>query len=143
MSACFVPHQKPTARCPSVVSPFPRKLSASTLVMVLLATLTLLSTSGTGETQRTESASARTRKGEVVINNFSFSPKILTLSTGATATWINGDNVPHVIASTDKQFKKSAVLKPGGRFSNTFVTAGTYPYFCSIHPRMTGKMIVK
>jgi len=143
MSACFVPHQKPTARCLSVVSPFPRKLSTGTLVMVLLATLTLPSTSGTGETQRAESASARTRKGEVLINNFSFSPKILTLSVGATAIWINRDNVPHVIASTDKQFKKSAVLKPGGSFSNTFVTSGIYSYFCSIHPLMTGRIIVK
>jgi len=143
MSACFVPHQKPTARCLSVVSPFPRKLSTGTLVMVLLATLTLPSTSGTGETQRTESASARTRKGEVLINNFSFSPKILTLSVGATTTWINRDNVPHVIASTDKQFKKSAVLKPGGSFSNIFVTSGIL-LLLLFHPlRMTGKIIVK
>ena len=111
--------------------------------MVLLATLTLPSTSGTGETQRTESASARTRKGEVLINNFSFSPKILTLSVGATATWINRDNVPHVIASTDKQFKKSAVLKPGGSFSNIFVTSGILLLLLFHPPRMTGKIIVK
>ena len=143
MSASFVPHQKPTARCLSVVSPFPRKLSTGTLVMVLFATLALLTTSCAGETESRESGSARTTKGQIVINNFSFSPKILTLSLGATATWINRDNVPHVIASTDKLFKKSAVLKPGESFSNTFVTAGTYSYFCSIHPRMTGKIIVK
>lgn len=142
-SAFFVAHQKPTTRCLSVVSPFPRTLNTGILVVILFAIVTLFSTSDAGETQRTESASARTGKGEVLINNFSFSPKILTLSLGATATWINRDNVPHVIASTDKQFKKSAVLKPGQSFSNAFVTAGTYSYFCSIHPRMTGKIIVK
>ncbi len=143
ISASFVPYQKPTARCLFVVSPFPRKLSTGTLVMVLFATLALLTTSCAGETESRESASARTSKGQIVINNFSFSPKILTLSLGATATWTNRDNVPHVIASTEKRFKESAVLKPGESFSNAFVTGGTYSYFCSIHPRMTGKIIVK
>jgi plastocyanin len=143
MSASFVPYQKPTARCVFVVSPFPRKLSTGTLVMFLFATLAFLTTTCAEETESRESASARTSKGQIVINNFSFSPEILTLSLGATATWTNRDNVPHVIASTDKRFKESAVLKTGGSFSNAFVTAGTYSYFCSIHPRMTGKIIVK
>src|SRR6266576_4657289 len=138
MSASFVPHQKPTARCVFVVSPFPRKVSTGIVVMVLFAILTLLTTSCAAETESRESASARTTKGQIIINNFSFSPTILTLSLGATATWTNRDNVPHVIASTEKRFKESAVLKPGESFSNAFVTAKTYSYFCSIHPRMTG-----
>ena len=143
MSASFVPYQKPTARCQCVVSQVPRTLSTGILVVVLFAMLTLVSTSDAGQTRRIESTPARSGKGEVLVNNFRFSPKILTLSLGATVTWINRDNVPHVIASADKQFQKSAVLKPGESFSNTFVTAGTYSYFCSIHPRMTGKIIVK
>jgi Plastocyanin len=82
-------------------------------------------------------------KTEVVIDNFSFSPKTTAVPIGATVTWTNHDNVPHVITSADDQFKKSPLLKAGQRFSNPFATAGTYSYFCSIHPRMTGKIIVK
>ena len=65
------------------------------------------------------------------------------LTTGATVTWTNHDSVPHLVMSADDQFKKSPVLKTGQRFSNTFAAAGTYSYFCSIHPRMTGEIIVK
>jgi plastocyanin len=57
-------------------------------------------------------------------------------------TWTNHDNVSHAVTSADNQFKKSPILKSGQRFSNTFAAAGTYSYFCSIHPRMTGKLIV-
>jgi plastocyanin len=82
-------------------------------------------------------------KTDVVIDNFSFSPKTSAVPAGATVTWTNHDNVPHVVTSADDQFKKSPVLKVGQRFSNTFATAGTYSYFCSIHPRMTAQIIVK
>jgi plastocyanin len=77
------------------------------------------------------------------MDNFRFSPKTFTVPAGATVTWTNHDNVPHVVTSADDQFQKSPVLKAGQSFSNTFATAGTYFYFCSIHPRMTGKIIVK
>jgi plastocyanin len=95
------------------------------------------------ESDNKELAPAKGTKTEVVINNFSFSPKILTVTAGATVTWTNHDNVPHAVTSADNQFKKSLVLKAGQSFSNTFATAGTYSYFCSIHPRMTGNIIVK
>jgi plastocyanin len=84
-------------------------------------------------------ASARVIKTEVAIDNFSFSTNTLTLPARATVTWTNNDNVPHVVASADNQFQKSAVLKSGRSFSHTFVTTGTYSYFCSIHSRMTEK----
>jgi plastocyanin len=87
--------------------------------------------------------STKGSKTEVVIDNFSFSPRTFTAPVGATVTWTNHDSVPHVVTSADDQFKKSPVLKTGQRFSNTFATAGTYSYFCSIHPRMTGKITVK
>jgi Plastocyanin len=51
--------------------------------------------------------------------------------------------VPHVVASADDQFKKSGALDTDESFSHTFTTAGNYTYFCSIHPHMTGKIIVK
>jgi plastocyanin len=95
------------------------------------------------EPETRESAPAKATKTEVVIDNFSFSPKTFTVPAGATVTWTNHDNVPHVVASINNQFEKSLALKAGQSFSRTFTTAGTYSYFCSIHPRMTGKIIVK
>jgi plastocyanin len=81
---------------------------------------------------------------EVKIDNFSFGPVTLTVPAGATVTWINRDDIPHTVVSTDdsKMFK-SKVLDTDEKFSFTFSKAGTYPYFCSIHPKMTGKVIVQ
>ena len=72
-------------------------------------------------------------KAEVVIDNFSFLPKEITVPVGTTVTWTNHDDVPHVVASADDQFKKSGALDTDERFSHTFSTAGNYTYFCSIH----------
>jgi len=105
--------------------------------------LALLSSTHGKDSQTRESAPVKATKTEVAIDNFSFSPNALTVSVGATVTWTNHDNVPHVVSSADNQFKKSNVLKTGQGFSHTFATTGTYSYFCSIHPRMTGKIIVK
>jgi plastocyanin len=57
-------------------------------------------------------------------------------------TWINHDDAPHKVVSTDKKFV-SPVLDTDGRFTYTFTTPGTYEYFCSVHPHMTGKVIVQ
>jgi len=103
----------------------------------------LLSSIRGKESEVRDLASAKATRTEVVIDNFSLSPKTFTAPVGATVTWTNHDSVPHVGTSADDQFKKSPVLKTGQRFSNTFTTAGTYSYFCSIHPRMTGEIIVK
>ena len=81
---------------------------------------------------------------EVKIDNFSFGPMNLTVAVGTTVTWINRDDIPHTVVSTDndKTFK-SKVLDTDEKFSFTFTKAGTYPYFCSIHPKMTATVIVK
>jgi len=79
---------------------------------------------------------------EVKIDNFSFSPAELRVPVGATITWTNRDDIPHTVVSTDKVFK-SKVLDTDEKYSFTFGTAGTYTYFCSIHPKMTGKVIVQ
>ena len=81
---------------------------------------------------------------EVKIDNFSFGPVTLTVPAGGTVTWINRDDIPHTVVSTDdsKTFK-SKVLDTDEKFSFTFSKAGTYPYFCSIHPKMTGKVVVQ
>jgi plastocyanin len=78
----------------------------------------------------------------VTIDNFSFNPKDLTVSKGTTVTWINRDDVPHTIVSTEQKFRSKA-LDTGDRFSFTFNDSGTYAYFCSVHPMMTGRVLVK
>jgi plastocyanin len=79
---------------------------------------------------------------EVKIDNFVFGPAAITVPVGTTVTWINRDDIPHTVVSTDKVFK-SKVLDTDEKFSFTFTKPGEYPYFCSIHPKMTGKVMVQ
>ena len=78
---------------------------------------------------------------EVKVDNFSFGPAALTVAVGTTVTWTNRDDIPHTIVSTEKVFK-SKVLDTDEKFAFTFDKAGTYSYFCSIHPKMTGSVVV-
>jgi amicyanin len=75
------------------------------------------------------------------VDNFSFSPTKSAVPVGSTITWTNRDDVPHNIVSTDRKFK-SPVLDTNEQFSHRFDEPGTYDYFCSLHPRMTGQVIV-
>jgi plastocyanin len=79
---------------------------------------------------------------EVKIDNFSFSPQTITIKPGTTIVWTNRDDIPHTVVSDDKVFK-SKVLDTDEKFSFTFDKAGNFPYFCSVHPKMTGKVIVQ
>ena len=79
---------------------------------------------------------------EVKIDNFVFGPETITVPVGATVTWTNKDDIPHTVVSTDGVFK-SKVRDTDEKFSYTFTKAGTYPYYCSVHPKMTGKVVVQ
>lgn len=79
---------------------------------------------------------------EVKIDNFSFTPPTITVATGTQVTWTNRDDIPHNVVSDDKTFK-SKTLDTDEKFSFTFTKPGTYSYFCSIHPKMTGKIVVQ
>jgi plastocyanin len=81
-------------------------------------------------------------KSEVKIDNFSFSPASLEIKAGTTVTWTNADDIPHTVVSNDKIFK-SKVLDTDQKFSFTFDKPGSYPYFCSLHPKMTAKVVVQ
>jgi plastocyanin len=81
-------------------------------------------------------------KAEVKIDNFVFGPQTITVSVGTTVTWTNKDDIPHTVVSTDGVFK-SKVRDTDETFSYTFNKAGTYSYFCSVHPKMTGKVMVQ
>jgi len=97
-----------------------------------------------GRRQLTAAAQEKASVSEVKIDNFSFGPATLTVAVGTTVTWTNRDDIPHTVVSTDdtKTFK-SRVLDTDEKFSFTFSKAGTYPYFCSIHPKMTARVIVQ
>jgi plastocyanin len=104
---------------------------------VLAAAVFLVSGPGGFTASAEQAASA-----EVKIDNFSFGPGTLTVPAGTTVTWTNRDDIPHTVVSDDKVFK-SKVLDTDEKFSYTFTKPGTYGYFCSIHPKMTGKVVVQ
>jgi plastocyanin len=78
----------------------------------------------------------------VKIGNFTFSPQVLTVAPGTTVTWANEDDTPHTVVANDKSFRSKA-MDTDERYSMTFAKPGTYDYFCSLHPHMTAKIVVK
>jgi plastocyanin len=78
----------------------------------------------------------------VKIDNFTFSPQRVTVKAGTTVTWTNQDDIPHTVTSSTKAFRSKA-LDTDDKFSFTFTTAGVYEYFCSLHPHMTGTIVVE
>lgn len=101
------------------------------LAVALAASISVGAASSAGEAEEA-----------VTIDNFTFNPPALTVSPGATVTWINKDDIPHTIASTTRAFRSKA-LDTDDRFSFTFATPGVYEYFCSLHPHMKGTIIVR
>jgi plastocyanin len=79
---------------------------------------------------------------EVSIDNFTFAPAEITIAPGTTVRWVNHDDIPHTVVEAEKAFK-SKVLDTDDSFSMTFTSSGSFAYFCSLHPHMTGKVIVR
>ena len=107
-------------------------------VATLVAGALLITTVST----MTRAASAPSPAASVSIDNFTFNVQLLTVKAGTTVTWTNGDDIPHTVVAKDGSFK-SKVLDTGDRFSFTFAKPGRFGYFCSIHPHMTGTVVVK
>ena len=99
---------------------------------------------GVGSGAQAYGASPDTKMAETVvkIDNFSFSPNTITVPVGTTIRWTNADDIPHTIVSDDKVFKSKA-LDTDDQFTYTFTKAGTYSYFCGLHPKMTGTVVVQ
>jgi plastocyanin len=89
-----------------------------------------------------KAASAGPEDTAVKIENFTFAPQRVTVKAGTTVTWTNDDDIPHTVVSSTKAFK-SKVLDSDDKFSFTFTTPGIYEYFCSLHPHMTGTLVVE
>jgi amicyanin len=108
-------------------------------IPALLLTMSLIAPS---HAQEKIAANAPASSQPVRIDNFSFTPAEITVAPGTTVTWTNGDDIPHTVAATNKAFR-SKVLDSEQDYSFTFTAPGTYEYFCSLHPHMQGKVIVK
>ena len=111
---------------------------AGLMTPVMIAMLLLFA----GSPRVTANDQPSAANAEVTIDNFSFGPETLKVSVGTTVTWTNRDDIPHTVVSTDGVFK-SKVRDTDEQFYFTFTKAGTYPYFCSVHPKMTGKVVVQ
>ena len=83
-----------------------------------------------------------TKQNKIEIKDFAFNPQTLTVKSGENVTWINRDEEPHTVVSVQKQFKKSTALDTDQEFTITAGAPGTYTYFCSVHPKMTGTIVV-
>jgi len=94
-----------------------------------------------GEMKDVDSVAAN--KNTIEIKDFNFNPKTLTVKSGEKITWINRDEEPHTVVSVEKQFKKSSALDTDQEFTITAGAPGTYTYFCSVHPKMTGTIVVE
>jgi plastocyanin len=91
---------------------------------------------------RTGAQPTNPNANEIVIQNFAFEPATLTIKAGTKVTWINRDDDPHTATAVDKKFN-SKTLDTGEQFSMEFDQPGTYKYYCALHPRMTGEVVVK
>jgi len=95
----------------------------------------------TGEMK--EADTTGNQQNRIEIKDFAFNPQILTVKSGEKITWINRDEEPHTVVSVEKQFKKSTALDTDQEFTITTGAPGTYTYFCSVHPKMTGTIVVE
>jgi plastocyanin len=115
-----------------------KKLSLAGVAVVLIATIVFLARASSVSVSAQQAAATP----DVTIDNFSFGPTTLTVASGTRVTWTNRDDIPHTVVSTEGAFKSKAV-DTDEKFSYTFAKPGTYSYFCSIHPKMTGKVVVQ
>ena|SRR5436190_2244013 len=112
--------------------------------VVLLCGLTIINFAlgAIGGEGKTNEAAPDGSRNLIEIKDFHFEPQTLTVKSGEEITWVNKDEEPHTIVSVEKQFKKSTALDTGDQFTVTAGDPGTYTYFCSVHPKMTGTIIV-
>jgi len=110
-----------------------RSLTIALGTLTLVLVIALRSAPATGQSPQAT---------DIKVDNFTFSPETLTVSVNSNVTWTNKDDVPHVIASTDGLFRSKG-LDTDDHYSFKFTKPGTYNYFCAIHPKMTGKIVVQ
>jgi plastocyanin len=96
-----------------------------------------------GHAGEINTASVAAKENKIEIKDFAFNPETITVKSGQKITWINRDEEPHTIVSVEKQFKKSPALDTDQEFTIVAGSPGTYSYYCSVHPKMTGTIVVE
>jgi plastocyanin len=115
----------------------------SALAIVVVVSVMMLSGTSASSAAGSSVAPASTDSAtEVKIDNFAFTPGAVTVKAGTQVTWINHDDIPHTVDSTQGRFK-SAALDTDDKFQFRFAEPGEYQYFCRLHPKMIGKIIVQ
>jgi plastocyanin len=118
-------------------------LTLENKAMALLCAIGCLNLSAfalAGDMKNTDSTSSK--QNTIEIKDFAFNPQTITVKSGDKITWTNRDEEPHTVVSVEKQFKKSSALDTDQTFTITAGAPGTYTYFCSVHPKMTGTIVV-
>jgi plastocyanin len=130
------------------ISAYHRYLNTCTLAGALFLAVALLAGVRTKEGRTKEGgtiipALSGNGHAQVALEKLRFSPDTLSVPVGTTVTWINRDSVPKIVVSADQPLETPPILNVGQAFSRTFVAAGTYSYFCSAHPGVAGKIVVR
>ena len=118
-----------------------KKMKSRSQILAIIA-LTLIAATMV-PTRHAAAADNTTAPVAIKIDNFSFTPQTITIPAGTEVTWTNQDDIPHTVVSDDKTTFKSRALDTDEKFSFKFANKGTYTYFCSIHPKMTAKIVVQ
>ena len=117
----------------------PRNKSMALLWAISFLNLSVLALGG----EMKDPDSTSNKQNRIEIKDFAFNPQTITIKAGEKVTWINRDEEPHTIVSVEKQFKKSSALDTDQEFTITAGPPGTYTYYCSVHPKMTGTIVVE
>jgi plastocyanin len=118
-------------------------LNAKKKIAALSCAITFLNLSLFALAGEMKNVDSTNKQNKIEIKDFAFNPQTLTVKSGEKVTWINRDEEPHTIVSVEKQFKKSTALDTDQEFTITAGAPGTYNYFCSVHPKMTGMIVVE
>jgi plastocyanin len=122
-----------------MTTPTPKDKTAALLCAIAFLNLSLFALGG----EMKNDDSTGSKQSKIEIKDFAFNPQTITVKSGEKITWINRDEEPHTIVSVEKQFKKSTALDTDQEFTVTAGAPGTYTYFCSVHPKMTGTIVVQ
>ena len=117
----------------------PKNKTAVLLCGIAFLNLSLFAIAG--EMKNDDNASGK--QNRIEIKDFAFNPQTITVKSGEKITWVNKDEEPHTVVSVEKQFKKSPALDTDDSYTVTAGAPGTYNYFCSVHPKMTGTIVVE
>jgi len=122
-----------------MIAPTPKIKTAALLCAISLFNFSLFALAG--EMKGADSTPAK--QNRIEIKDFAFNPQKITVKSGEKITWVNRDEEPHTVVSVEKQFKKSPALDTDQEFTATAGAPGTYSYFCSVHPKITGTIVVE